>query len=52
MDYPSPEIYFHPEMRGKCWNHGFHKSLHSIGMFSFILDGKGSDCNIERILQY
>ncbi len=24
----------------------------SIGMFSFILDGKGSDCSIERILQY
>ncbi len=19
MDYPSPEMYFHPEMRGKCW---------------------------------
>ncbi len=57
MDYPSPETYFHPEMRGKCWitiirNHRFHKSLHSIGMFSFILDGKGSDCNIEHILQY
>ncbi len=33
-------------------NHSFHKSLHSIGMFSFILHGKGSDCNIERILQY
>ncbi len=51
MDYPSPE------MPGKIWitiimNHGFHKSLPSIGMFSFILDGKGSACKIERILQY
>ncbi len=55
MDYPSSEISFHPEMRGKCWikiirNHSFHKFLHSIGMFCFILDSKGSDCNIERIL--
>ncbi len=36
---------FHPEMRGKCWitiirNHSFHKSLHSIRMFSFILDAR------------
>lgn len=23
-----------------------------VEMFSFILDAKGSDCNIERILQY
>ncbi len=40
-------------MPGKCWitiirNHSFHKSLHSIGVFSFILDGKHSDCNIEQ----
>jgi len=48
---------FHPEMGGKCWttiirNHSFHKSLHLIGMFSFILDGMGSDCNIKSFLQY
>ncbi len=43
MDYSSPEISFHPEMRGKCWitilrNHSFHK--YSIGMFCFILEAR------------
>ncbi len=43
MDYPSTEISFHPEMRGKCWitiirNHSFHKYL--IGMFCFILEAR------------
>ncbi len=58
MHYPSPEMFvFYPEMQGKCWitvirNHSFHKYLHSIGMVSLILDDKGSDCNIERILKY
>ncbi len=30
MDYPSAEIYFHPEMRGKCWI--TKNRIHLIGM--------------------
>ncbi len=37
------------------WTHvnlGHIQAHTGFGIFSFILDGKGSDCNIECILQY
>lgn len=52
MDYSPPEMFVFPSCNVKQvldHNNSFHKSFHSIWMFSLMLEGKGSDFGIESI---